>query len=47
MTIDDASIRSLLDRGTNTVLALHGEVDAIQDNGGLIVEVGNPNDGSG
>ncbi len=47
VTVDESSIRALLDRGANTVLALHGEVEAIQDNGGLVVEVGNPDDGGG
>ncbi len=47
VTVDDASCRSLLDRGADTVLALHGEVEAIQDNGGLVVEVGNPDGRSG
>lgn len=47
VTVDDESIRSLLDRGAETVTALHGEVEDIQANGGLIVEVGNPDRGGG
>ena len=38
--VDSTTIRSALDRGTNTVLALHSEVTEIQANGGLTVEIG-------
>ncbi len=43
VTVDDQSIRSLLDEGADTVLALHNEVEEIQDNGGLTIEVRTPN----
>ena len=38
--LDGNSIRGVLDQGTELVFALHSEVEAVQDNGGLTVEIG-------
>ncbi len=41
--VDGDTIRAGLDAGTSLVLALHDEVEGVQDDGGLTVTVGTPN----
>ncbi len=41
--VDGDTIRAGLDAGTGLVLALHDEVEGVQDDGGLTVTVGTPN----
>ena len=42
--IDGAGIETILDAGTDAVLALHDQVESAEAAGGFTVVVGNPND---
>ncbi len=45
--VDSNGIRAVLDQGARTVLAMHREVSEIQGNGGLSIEIGDHQSGSG